>query len=113
MSFRGGYRLIGADDGVAWGAFPAYYDGGPNTVATDGWGVSRTIRAGHPELGVELRVYRTPVTAEVEYHPCTGRYDDDDSANRAAYEAGATQYMVYRDSEWNDLATQLLEEAAR
>lgn len=92
---------------VPYGTFPAYADGGPPTVAHTEWAVSypRLSPWSSPEViaaddvKVELSVHRVVRRGDgydVVHHPISGtRYDTDDAARRAAYEAGVIAYMVH------------------
>jgi hypothetical protein len=92
------YRCYGIEH-VPFDTYPAYWDGGPATVARDGWGVS--YHSGYGIQGYELHAYEVPFTgAKHELHGTL--YASLRDASRAAYEAGLLAFLVYEDS-----ATQL------
>ena len=81
----------------------------PRTVVTDGWGKSTTgydrlfgaiLGAEVPERPdeVTLNVYRVPFSPDDERHPLDKTvWPTKRDADRAAYEAGITAFMVYED----------------
>lgn len=93
--FRGGYRMYTVDH-IPFDALPAYSDGGPGMATHNGWCVSYEM-GGEP--GVVLHVYRSYADSEPvpgKHHALYGtRYDDEQSARRAAYEAGAVGFQVF------------------
>lgn len=105
--YDGRYRIWTVNE-VPWGRFPSWPEG-PPTVAHTEWGVSypRLCRwLSSPEVVaaddgmVELSVSRLQRNddgrTEIIRHPLNGsKYATDDDAQRAAYEAGLTAYMLY------------------
>lgn len=97
------YWLVYATD-LPWDAFPTYDQGGPATVAADGWCCSTSFPADHAS-GTGHRVNGFKVLSENPYrserHWLDGAvFPTREQANRAQYEAGLTARFVYADSEW-------------
>ena len=105
--YDGRYRLWTHAHGLAFDAVPRYRDGGPGTVVLDGWAKSTTNLCkslSSPEVVAAddgqwtLTVRRLAGRGDGEPHPLDGTtYASQDDADRAAYEAGLTGFMVYRD----------------
>ncbi len=111
--YDGRYRVYTVEL-LPFDALPAYADGGPSKVVLDGWGVSfsRLCRAlssasvaAADDGMITLKVYEVRqgfnwapcVPGDTrERHPLDGtKYATQRDADRAAYEAGLTGFMVY------------------
>lgn len=104
--YDGRYRLYTVDH-LPFDALPSYGDGGPAKVVLDPWGTSTSSLCGFmssPSVAaaddgmVTLNVYRvdSPASQPMVRHPLDGtRYATTRDADRAAYEAGVTAFMVY------------------
>lgn len=103
-SFDGRYRLWTISE-IPFNWFPAYADGGPSQVVIDGWSKSVSYLDGFfssPSVAaaddgkVTLHLRKIAQDGTREPHPLDGsKYDTKEDADRAAFEAGCTAYMVY------------------
>lgn len=88
------YRLLTVKD-VPFDAFPTYRNGGPAKVVVTGASTSYTTGGGQPGARLSAYVGREG-GAPGEPHPLNGtRYPSVEDAERAAYDAGLTAFMVY------------------
>lgn len=105
--YDGRYRIWTVNE-VPHGRFPRYNDGGPAMVVLEDYSKSVTVpcylfgdRPADADDKVTLNLRRITGRSatglpEMEPHELDGtKYDTDDDADRAAYEAGCTGYMVY------------------
>lgn len=89
----GRYRRWTSAHGVQFGDLPAHHHGGPALVG-NGWACRIEADGG----GYKVRAVRGS-TGVVEVHPLHGqRFATKRDADRAAYEAGLTAYLVYERS---------------
>lgn len=103
-SYDGRYRLWTISHGVDFDALPSYYDGGPAIVVIDGWhkSTSSVCRAlSSPSVVAAddgthvLNLWQGTATSPA-YHELHGKhFPTDRDADRAAYNAGTTAFMVY------------------
>lgn len=108
----GRYRIYTAEH-IDFDALPSYSDGGPAKVAHDGWCVSYSSLSramssasviaaddGMHTLSIHRGAHYEQVDGETryvaEYHPLDRtKYALQSDAQRAAFEGGATAFMVY------------------
>lgn len=104
-SFRGGFRLWGAEHGVSWAALRDA-ERAPGVTTFNGWHVSTDQLCpvlSSPEVVaarggvVELGVWRGDA-ASPERHWLDGQfYASEDEARQAAFTGGALAFLVYED----------------
>jgi hypothetical protein len=102
--FDGRYRLWTVANGIDFDDMPPYGEGGPATVAVDGWHMSTSSLSAllsTPSVvaaddgKVTLHLWRGD-PHDAGHHPLHGtKYDTHRDANRAAYEVGGLAFMVY------------------
>jgi hypothetical protein len=103
----GRYRIWTVNE-VPYDRFPRYGKGGPAIVALDDYSTSVSVpcylfgvRPANADDRVTLNLRRITGRSatglpEMEPHELNGtKYDTTEDADRAAYEAGCTAYMVY------------------
>lgn len=101
------YRVYGIEH-LPFNALPAWRDGGPATVARDGWSKSTSSRCralsspsviagddGMTTLNLRRLDPANPNGPGIPHELNGTRYALQSDADRAAYEAGATGFMVY------------------
>lgn len=97
------YRLYTIEH-VPYGHFPRYSEGGPAMVTSSvAWSKSTSSTSllwSSPSIAAAAAADPLPVTLNLRYqgapHELDGtRYATQEAADQAAYEAGATAYMVY------------------
>ena len=97
--YDGRYRLYTVNH-VPYGTYPRYVDGGPAMVVVDGWGksVSSLCRIFSSQSVIEAddRQHTLSLRRAGGLHSLNGtKYPTSEAADQAAYEVGATAYMVY------------------
>lgn len=93
------YRLYTVED-LPFDAIPTYRDGGPAKVSMPGWSKSTSsmcpIFSSPSVIAADDRRITLSLRLNGEPHPLDkSTYATQDEADRAAYEVGASAFMVY------------------
>jgi len=100
----GRYRVWTVGHGLPFDVLPSYGEGGPATVALDGWVASTRVLCKRLSSPAVVAADDGMITASVwrgdfrnpERHPIDGtKYANGRDASRAMYEAGVLGFMVY------------------
>lgn len=115
IDYDGRYRLWTAEHGLDFDAVPHNRDGGPSKATLNGWITSTSaldwVMSSASVVAADDGMHTLDVwrgdPANPERHPLDGtKYPTQDDADRAAYNAGVTAFMVYeRDARRFNLPT--------
>jgi hypothetical protein len=92
--YDGRYRIYTIASGIAFDSVPAYDQGGPASVAFGDWNVSTTHSSDRPGV-YTLKVWRGDAFKPTRHQLDGTDYPTLRDADRAAYDAGVTGFMVY------------------
>jgi hypothetical protein len=92
--YDGRYRIYTIASGIAFDSVPAYGQGGPAQVAFGDWNVSTTHSSDRPDVHT-LSVWRGDACKPTRHQLDGTDYPTRRDADRAAYNAGVSGFMVY------------------